>query len=91
MRQTQEQMQNAINEWGQSGLSKKAFCRQRNITYQTFHYWIKRLESVSNSGFTEIKVNDRTIGVGHEIVFPSGTRMILQGEVSVNWLRDLVR
>jgi hypothetical protein len=84
-------MQQTINEWQQSGLSKKAFCRQHNITYQTFHYWYKRLSVSAVPGFTEIKVADPIRSNGHEIIFPSGARMIFHGEPSVNWLRELVR
>ena len=89
MRHTQEQMQIAIMEWQQSGLSKKAFCRERNITNQTFHYWCKRLEK-SNAGFTQINVANRSSS-GSEIIFPSGVRLFFDGEPTVNWLRELVR
>jgi hypothetical protein len=91
MKYTQEQMQTTINEWQQSGLSKKAFCRERNITNQTFHYWCKRLGLASKSGFAELSVVDQNRSSGHEIIFASGARMIVQGEPSVNWLRELLR
>ena len=42
MRRTEEQMQQVILQWQQSGKSKKAFCKEHNITSQTFHYWYKR-------------------------------------------------
>jgi hypothetical protein len=42
MRYTQEQMQVTVNEWQNSKLSKKEFCRELNINYPTFHYWCKR-------------------------------------------------
>ncbi|MEJ7643790.1 MAG: hypothetical protein WKF87_04295 [Chryseolinea sp.] len=89
MRRTQEQMQSAITEWEQSGLSKKAFCQQRNITYQTFHYWCKRIDTAPSPCFVEIKTAlDRLRGC--EIIFPSGVRMNFHGEPSVAWLRELV-
>lgn len=90
MKYTQEQMEVAIKEWQQSGLSKKAFCQQRGIPNPTFHYWYKRL--ASSSGFAEVKVapscpNPRG---GYELVFPSGVRMVFQEAPSVTWLRELV-
>jgi len=89
MRRTQEQMKAAINEWQQSGLSKKAFCQQRNITYQTFLYWCNRIDAAPLPGFVQVKMAvDRLRGC--EIVFPSGVRMNFQGEPSVAWLRELV-
>ena len=90
MRHTQEQMLATIQEWQKSGLSKKAFCRQREITYQTFHYWCKRVLSGKAKGFTEVKVVDQ----GHctcELIFPSGARMVFQDQPSVVWVRELVR
>jgi len=88
MRQTKEQMQMAITAWQQSGLSKKAFCDERNITYHTFHYWCKRLEE-SKTGFTQINVVAGSCS-GSEIIFPSGVRFRFDGEPSVRWLRELV-
>ena len=56
MKYTEEQMRGIINEWQQSGLSKKAFCLDRNIAYQTFQYWCKRLATARSAGFAEISV-----------------------------------
>jgi len=83
-------MQQAINEWRQSGLSKKAFCNQRNITEQTFYYWVKRVGEERVAGFTQVHV-ERLPSSVNEVIFPSGTRMVFQGEPSASWLRELVR
>lgn len=90
MRYTQEQMEATIKEWKQSGLNKKAFCRQHGITYPTFHYWYKRISGPS--GFTEVKVASSPAGGGsaYELVFPSGARMVFQEAPAVAWLRELV-
>ena len=90
MKYTQEQMELTIKEWEQSGLNKKAFCRERGITYPTFHYWYKRLSG--SSGFTEIAVASPSLSAtnSYELVFPSGTRMVFQEEPPVTWLRELV-
>jgi hypothetical protein len=91
MKYTSEQMQVVINEWQTSGLSKKEFCRQRNISYHTFHYWCKRLISPRATGFTEMRVQSREPIRECEIMFPSGARMIFHGEPSVSWLRELLQ
>lgn len=91
MRLTSEQMQEVINDWQISGLSKKEFCRQRNIKHQTFHYWCKRLISPPATGFTEVKVQNQEPVEQCELIFPSGARMIFHGEPSVSWLRELLR
>lgn len=89
MRRTQEQMQQVILQWQRSGQSKKAFCKEHNITSQTFHYWYKRIRSEATSGFSEVNVAPLRI-IGCEVIFPSGTRMVFHGEPSANWLRELV-
>lgn len=93
MKHTSEQMQLAINEWQTTELTKKAFCRQRNISYSTFHYWVKRLNADQGaaSGFAEMRIQSREPIGGCEIVFPSGARMVFQGEPSTSWLRELLR
>jgi hypothetical protein len=91
MKYTTEQMQLAIDEWQTSGLSKKAFCRDRKITYQTFHYWYKRLTEVPSPGFREVSVQSHEGSAGGEIIFPSGVRMIFYGEPSPSWLREVLR
>jgi hypothetical protein len=91
MKHSSEQMQLVVNEWQASGLSKKEFCRQRNMTYQTFHYWCKRLIGGPSLGFTEVCIQSHETGSGCEIIFPSGTRMIFRGEPSASWLREILR
>ena len=89
MRRTQEQMRQVILQWEQSGQSKKAFCREHNITSQTFHYWYKRVRSKPACGFTEVNVAPMR-SKGCEVIFSSGTRIIFHGEPSASWLRELV-
>ena len=93
MKHTSEQMQLAINEWQTTELTKKAFCRQRNISYSTFHYWFKRLNADRGAatGFTEIIVQGHERTGRSEIIFSSGARMVLYGEPSASWLRELLR
>jgi transposase-like protein len=91
MRHTKEQKQVIIRDWQNSGLNKKAFCRDRQITYQTFHYWWKRLSPVAPSGFCEVKLPHPHRSETIEMVFPSGARMTFQGEPSAVWLRELLK
>lgn len=91
MRYTQEQMEATIVEWQNSGLSKTAFCREREIAYHTFHYWCKRVLSPVSSGFDELKVAHGAPGTTFELNFPSGARMTFEGQPSAAWLRELLQ
>jgi hypothetical protein len=35
-----------IEDWRTSGLSQQAFCRGRNLSFNQFHYWRKKLAHV---------------------------------------------
>jgi len=91
MKYTSEQIQVAINEWQVSGLTKKEFCAQRNICHQTFYNWLKRVNPTKSSGFTEVTLASHHQPGTCEIIFPSGARIILSGEPSASWLREVVR
>lgn len=91
MTYTEEQRRAIINEWKISGLSKKAFCRERNIVSQTFHNWFKRMGKTPSGGFTEVALSGIDQPGGCEIIFPSGARMLLHGQPSPSWLREVLR
>lgn len=38
---SRSEMFSIIDQWQQSGLSQKAFCRDRSLRYSSFHYWFK--------------------------------------------------
>ena len=89
MKYTEEQMRQTVSDWQVSGLSKKAFCRERNIVYQTFHNWFSRINKTS-SGFREISLPARKANSSCEIIFPSGARMIFESAPSAGWLREVL-
>jgi hypothetical protein len=89
MKRTSSQMQEICLQWEQSGESRRAFCKQHNIAYQTFNYWYKRMTNKEGSGFSQISVPAITIS-SMELTFPSGARITFQAEPSVSWLRELV-
>jgi hypothetical protein len=91
MKYTEEQVQVIINEWQASGLSKKAFCRERSIVYQTFHNWFKRIGKSPSAGFAEVSLPVCEQSDSCEIIFPSGARMVFQGQPSASWLREVLR
>ena len=89
MRRTLSEMQGICQRWEQSGLSRRVFCNQNSIAHQTFNYWYKRINSKDGCGFAEVTLPASRKG-SFEVVFPSGARIIFEGEPSVNWLRELV-
>lgn len=91
MRYTAEQVQVIISEWQGSGLSKKAFCRERGIVHQTFYNWLRRAGKPLVRGFAEVPVPRSVQCSGCEVIFPSGARLIFKDEPSPSWLREVLR
>lgn len=89
MRRTLSEMQEICEQFKQSGLSRRVFCKQHNIAHQTFNYWYKRISCKEGSGFTEVVLPAKK-KASFELIFPSGARMSFEGEPSANWLKELV-
>ena len=41
-------------QWKESGLSKKAFCKEKNITMGSFHYWYHQLYMKKSSQWSPV-------------------------------------
>ena len=67
-------------QWGASNLSKAAFCREKNISYNTFSYWHKGKASKKSENahvFTHAKIGVQAtraqLPVG-SLILPHGIR-----------------
>lgn len=86
-----------IEIWKGSGKTQQEFCKEKDIAYSKFHYWLKKYnadESTPNgsSGFMAITVKNRTRvgGGGLELVYPDGRRLIFHQDVDPSFLRALL-
>jgi transposase-like protein len=54
-----EEMFTLIGQWQQSGQAQIEFCKEKDITYTTFYYWLKRYRSQHepSGGFIPMEVN----------------------------------
>jgi len=48
-------MQQHYEEWQASGLSKSAYCREKDIVKTTFYYWVKKFQSTPLPNKPEIQ------------------------------------
>lgn len=52
-----------IEEWEQSGVSVLGFCKERNLSVSSFHYWIKKYReqksSTGESGFVRLQIQEK--------------------------------
>ena len=86
-----------VLEWQASGQTQQDFCRDRNLPFHTFYYYLKRNKAVvglneAKPGFVPLKVKKSipsATGPDIEIIYPGGTRIVLHGKVEAAYLRTL--
>lgn len=71
-----------VGQWAESGLSKAAFCRQRNLNLWQLHYWHRRLkelddQAAAGAAFVEVPP-----------VSSSGLRLVLPNGLALELARD---
>lgn len=85
-----------IEQWQQSGLTKKAYCLQQSIKHHSFYYWYKRYRQQhaqadgNSSSFIKLQLEKPVISGSAEIHFPGGIRIILHEPVSSSYLKSLI-
>jgi len=91
-----QQMFDMIEQWQQSGLTKKAYCDQQSIKHHTFYYWYKRYPQQhadtdnKSSSFVKLQIEKSTATPSVEICFPGGIRVLFHDPVSSNYLKTLI-
>jgi hypothetical protein len=91
----QEEMFSQIEAWQTSGKTQVEFCRDRQISYHTFHYWLakySRRSAEPQSGlFTRIHLSTQPAKPGFiELIFPDGRRLVFHQAVEAGFLRSLL-
>lgn len=89
-----EEVAKLLIEWEQSNLSKKDFCNQNNINYQTFIGWIVQRRNQNQpieKKFIPIQVEARNSNVFAEIHLTSTKKIILYQSVSVEMIKTILR
>ncbi len=70
--------QRHVNQWRDSGLSKKAYARQHSLAYQQMVYWCskdeKKVEEKKQApnNFVAVSVTSATVSSGLSIRLPNG-------------------
>jgi transposase-like protein len=90
------QMFEMIEDWQESGLTKKAYCQQQSIKHHSFYYWYKcyRTEHGNadndSGGFAKLKIDKSVIAASVEIYFPGGVRLLFHEQVSSSYLKAII-
>jgi hypothetical protein len=87
----QESMLAHVEQWLTSGLTKSAYCRKANLTYQTFLYYANGKQKKSNeSGFTLLEKSSPTVN-RIELHIRNGCFFSVPDNCSISVLEKLVQ
>lgn len=88
---TREQKEELILQWQQSGKSRKEFCQEHGITYNSLVGWCKQFKDrKASSGFTEVKVKSDS-GLFAQVHLPGGIKIDFFHSVPVEYFQSLIR
>jgi hypothetical protein len=87
---------NHLNQWKESGLSKKEYCEQAGINYWAFKRWcysygyVKKRSPRSENGFIQLKPTSAPTTGKMEVIYPNGVRIQLSCTGDKDLLQTLV-
>ena len=84
----QEMMLSLISQWVESGKTQQSFCKEHDLTFSTFYYWLKRYRrGINDSSFLPVEVSS---GSYIEIRYPGGIILQLPAATSLSAVKQLL-
>lgn len=84
----QEEMLSLIEQWQGSGKTQQIFCKEHELTYTTFYYWLRRYRrQLEESSFLPIEISS---GSHIEIRYPGGVILQLPAATRLAMLKQLL-
>lgn len=92
----QQLMFSLIEVWKKGDQTQQDFCKEKELDYQQFQYWLRRYKQLnspgeSSSGFTQIKLKSPVSNGSMELVFPDGRKLIFHQPVDAAFVRSLLQ
>jgi hypothetical protein len=94
---TRQLMFSLIEIWKESGKTQQKFCKEKDIAYSKFHYWLKKYNGQGSSqddspAFMPVTVKKQpVVRAGTlELVYPDGRRVIFHQDVDPSFVRALL-
>jgi hypothetical protein len=91
----QQLMFSLIEIWKKGEQSQQEFCKEKDIDYNQFQYWLRRYKQLNSpgesiSGFTQIKLKSPVSNGSVELIFPDGRKLIFHQPVDGTLVRSLL-
>ena len=98
-KRTREEIRHLIEQWEQSGQSKRAFCTEHKLNYMTFVGWsnnnkrkkVKTEAPKIPADFVPLKIKNDTQQVFAEVFFKQGGSVLIYQIVTADYIRNLIR
>lgn len=93
---SQEEKETHLNQWKESGLSKKDYCEHTGINYWAFKRWcyqygyVKKRGPRSQNGFIQLKPTSIHPTGNMVVIYPNGVRIQLPATNNKELLRTLI-
>ena len=93
----QQLMFSLIEVWKQGGQSQQEFCKEKDLDYHQFQYWLRRYKQANGvvveqkPSFSRIQMSSDSSKVSSmEVLYPDGKRIIFHQPVDASFLRSLL-
>lgn len=93
----QQLMFSLIEVWKKGEQSQQDFCKEKDLDYNQFQYWLRRYKQVNGlvsgekSFFARIKVPRESANASAlELIFPDGKRIVFHQPVDPSFVRSLL-
>lgn len=89
-----EEITSFLAQWQQSGQSKKQFCMEKQINYQTFIGWcVQRKQKAvrEEKKFIPVELEQKQEGIFAEIHLSSAKKIILHQRVSSEFIHAILK
>ena len=89
---TFDEKERMVRQWQESGKSRKEFCDENGIGYNSLVSWCKQLKDAKlTGGFSEVKTNSKVSSlIFAQAHFPSGIRIDFYQPVTSDFIRSFL-
>lgn len=90
---TRQEKEELIVQWQQSGMTRKEFCQEKGITYNSLVSWCKQFKDKKTvPGFTEVKIPAAaTSGLFAQVHLSKGIRIDFFHSVPADYFQALIK
>lgn len=88
---TREEKESIVRQWQASGKSRKVFCDENGIGYNSLVSWCKQLKDARPAGFSQVKLSPTvTSELYAQAHFPGGIRIDFYQPFSSDFIRSFL-